>query len=106
MGLGGVSCAGPADRVVVGPVVTMPASRPQVRGLAVAGGKIVFVGDAASARKLLRSGGRLIALEKIAAYSKKHPELEWVIGSGWSGDWDWVNRGLGPSAAELDAVVA
>src|SRR5262245_13255616 len=152
MGLGGASWASQADLVVVGPVVTMAASRPHARGLAVADGKIVFVGDAASARKLLRSGGRLIALEpgqvvipglvdthnhmmdaglmrqrcaldmpggacggaknkasaleKIAAYSKNHPDLEWVIGSGWSGDWDWVNRDLGPSAAELDAVVA
>src|SRR5262245_249734 len=151
IGFGGTSWAGQADLVVVGPVVTMAASRPHARGLAVADGKIVFVGDAASARKLLGSGGRLIALEpgqvvipglvdahnhmmdaglmrqrcaldmpggacgdaknkasaleKIAAYGKKHPELEWVIGSGWSGDWDWVNRDLGPSAAELDAVV-
>src|SRR5215831_2090135 len=130
MGLGGASWASQADLVVVGPVVTMAASRPHARGLAVAGGKIVFVGDAASARKLLRPGGRLIALEreqtvipglvdahnpmmdaglmrqrcaldmpggacgvakskaealqKIAAYSEKHPELKWVIGSGWS----------------------
>jgi predicted amidohydrolase YtcJ len=154
MGLGGASWASQADLVVVGPVVTMAASRPHARGLAVAGGKIVFVGDAASARKLLRSGGRLIALEPgqvvipglvdahnhmmdaglmrqrcaldmpggacgeaknkvdalemIAKYSKEHPDLpgKWVIGSGWSGDWDWVNRQLGPSAAELDAVVA
>jgi predicted amidohydrolase YtcJ len=155
MGLGGASWASQADLVVVGPVVTMAASRPHARGLAVAGGKIVFVGDAASARKLLRSGGRLIALEReqtvipglvdahnhmldaglmrqrcpldmparpggacgeaknkvralemIAKYSKEHPDLKWVIGSGWSGDWDWVNRDLGPSAAELDAVVA
>src|SRR5262245_39513464 len=141
MGLGGASWASQADLVVVGPVVTMATSRPHARGLAVAGGKIVFVGDAASARKLLRPGGRLIALEreqtvipglvdthnhmmdaglmrqrcaldmpggacggaknkasaleKIAAYSKNHPDLEWVIGSGWSGDWDWVNRDLG-----------
>src|SRR5262245_27756172 len=155
MGLGGASWASQADLVVVGPVVTMAASRPQARGLAVAGGKIVFVGDAASARKLLRSGGRLIALEPgqvvipglvdahnhmldaglmrqrcpldmpgrpggacgeaknkvralemIAAYSKAHPDLKWVIGSGWSGDWGWVNPQLGPSAAGLDAVVA
>src|SRR5262245_42300047 len=141
MGLGGASWTSQADLVVVGPVVTMVASRPHARGLAVAGSKIVFVGDAASARKLLRPGGRLIALqreqtvipglvdahnhmmdaglmrqrcaldmpggacggaknkasalEKIAAYSKNHPDLEWVIGSGWSGDWDWVNRDLG-----------
>ena len=154
MGLGGVSWASDADLVVVGPVVTMAAGKPSARGLAVTGGKIVFVGDAASARKRLRPGGRLIALERganghpgpggrsrphagrgphapavppgrgrplrrrfagktkesalkiIAEYSKAHPELEWVIGSGWSGEWRWVNHKLGPSAAELDAVVA
>src|SRR5262245_24737870 len=154
MGLGGASWASQADLVVVGPVVTMVASRPHARGLAVAGSKIVFVGDAASARKLLRPGGRLIALQReqtvipglvdahnhmmdaglmrqrcaldmpggacggaknkvdalkmIAKYSKEHPDLpgKWVIGSGWSGDWDWDKPRLGPSAAELDAVVA
>src|SRR5262245_26870014 len=120
----------------------MAASRPHARGLAVAGGKIAFVGDAASARKLLRSGGRLIALEReqtvipglvdahihmldagvmrqrctldeaktkaralemIAAYSKEHPGLAWVIGSGWSLS---LFDERGPTAAELDAVVA
>ena len=63
MGLGGVSWASDADLVVVGPVVTMAAGKPNARGLAVTGGKIAFVGDAASARKRLRPGGRLIALE-------------------------------------------
>jgi predicted amidohydrolase YtcJ len=154
MGLGGVSWASDADLVVVGPVVTMAAGKPSARGLAVTGGKITFVGDAASARKRLRPGGRLIALERgqtvipglvdahvhmldaglmrqrcpldevgpcagappaktkesalkiIAKYSEAHPELEWVIGSGWSGEWRWVNRQLGPSAAELDEAVA
>src|SRR5262245_18365556 len=52
-----------ADLVVVGPVVTMAAGKPNARGLAVTGGKIAFVGDAASARKRLRPGGRLIVLE-------------------------------------------
>jgi len=33
--------------VVVGTVVTMAASRPQAQGLAVAGSKVAFVGDAA-----------------------------------------------------------
>ena len=64
MGLGGVSWASDADLVVVGPVVTMAAGKPSARGLAVTGGKITFVGDAASARKRLRPGGRLIALER------------------------------------------
>src|SRR5215475_2049883 len=52
-----------ADLVVVGTVVTMAAKPSAARGLAVTGGKIAFVGDAASARKRLRPGGRLIALE-------------------------------------------
>jgi predicted amidohydrolase YtcJ len=148
MGLGGASWASQADLVVVGPVVTMEASRPHAQGLAVAGGKIAFVGNAASAQKRLRPGGRLIvlepgqvvipglvdahvhmldaglmrqrlpldvaprgpdgkadALEMIADYSEKHPELEWVIGSGWSLLW-FDDKERGPSAAELDAVVA
>src|SRR5262245_8711760 len=151
MGLGGVSWAGQADLVVVGPVLTMAASRADAQGLAVAGGKIVFVGDAASPRKLLRRGGRLIVLEPgqtvipglvdahnhmmdgglmrqrcaldmpgtacgvaknkaealkiIAQYSKDNPELKWVIGSGWSLNW-FDDKARGPSAAELDAVVA
>src|SRR5262245_2170052 len=123
MALCGASWASQADLVVVGPIVTMAPSRLHAQGLAVAGGKIAFVGDAASARKRLRSGGRLIALERgqavipglvdahvhmlgagvmrqrctldeaktkaraleiIAAYSKEHPGLGWVIGSGWA----------------------
>jgi predicted amidohydrolase YtcJ len=113
-------------------------------GLAVAGGKVAFVGDAASAPKRLRPGGRLIALEPgqavipglvdahvhlldagvmrqrctldeattkaraleiIDAYSKQHPrsQLEWIIGSGWALS---LFDERGPTAAELDAVVA
>jgi predicted amidohydrolase YtcJ len=148
MGLGGVSWASDADLVVVGPVVTMAAGKPNARGLAVTGGKIAFFGNAASAQKRLRPGGRLIVLEPgqvvipglvdahvhmmdaglmrqrlpldvaprgpegkaraldlIADYSEKHPELEWVIGSGWSLLW-FDDKERGPSAAELDAVVA
>ena len=64
MGLCGTAwAASQADLVVVGTVVTMATNRPQGQGLAVAGGKIAFVGNAASARKLLRPGGRLIVLE-------------------------------------------
>src|SRR5262245_41144253 len=51
-----------ADLVVVGTVATMAAGKPNARGLAVTGRKIAF-GDAASARKRLRPGGRLIVLE-------------------------------------------
>src|SRR5262245_18363467 len=64
MGLVGVSWASDADLVVVGPVVTMADGKPNARGLAVTGGKIAFVGDAASARKRLRPGARLIVLER------------------------------------------
>src|SRR5262245_18856520 len=63
IGLSGVSWASDADLVVIGPVVTMAAKPSAARGLAVTGSKIAFVGDAASARKRLRPGGRLIALE-------------------------------------------
>ena len=150
MGLGGISWASDADVVVVGTVVTMAAGKPNARGLAVTGGKIAFVGDAASARKRLRPGGRLIvlepgqavmpglvdahvhmldaglmltrcpldeaprgpegkgpALEMIKECSKRAREKgkEWVIGSGWSLVW-FDDKGRGPSAAELDAVVA
>src|SRR5262245_62628533 len=63
MGLGDVSWASDADLVVVGPVVTMAAGKPNARALAVTGGKIAFVGDAVSARKRLRPGGRLMELE-------------------------------------------
>ena len=139
-----------ADLVVVGTVVTMAAGKPNARGLAVTGGKIAFVGDAASARKRLRPGGRLIvlepgqavipglvdahvhmldaglmltrcpldeaprgpegkdrALEMIAGCSERacKEDKEWVIGSGWSLLW-FDDKHRGPSAAELDAVVA
>jgi predicted amidohydrolase YtcJ len=150
MGLGGVSWASDADLVVVGPVVTMAAGKPNARGLAVTGGKIAFVGSAASAQKRLRPGGRLIVLEPgqvvipglvdahvhmlegglmlqrcpldeaprgpegktdalrmIAECSERarKESLKWVIGSGWSLLW-FDDKARGPSAAELDAVVA
>src|SRR5262245_19941628 len=50
------------DLVVVGNIATM-ANRPHAGGMAVAGGRLVFVGGAESARQLLRPGGRLIELE-------------------------------------------
>jgi predicted amidohydrolase YtcJ len=143
MALCGTSwAASQADLVVVGTVVTMAESRPRAQALAVAGGKVAFVGDAPSARKRLRPGGRLIALEPgqavfpglvdahvhmldagvmrqrctldeaktkaraleiIAEYSRAHPELAWVIGSGWALS---LFDERGPTAAELDAVVA
>src|SRR5215475_7729534 len=143
MGLYGTARAtSQADLVVVGTVVTMAASTPRAQALAVSGGKVAFVGDAASARKRLRPGGQLIALEPgqavvpglvdahvhmldagvmgkrctldeaktkaralelIAQYSRAHPELAWVIGSGWALS---LFEERGPTAAELNAVVA
>src|SRR5262249_13761040 len=157
IGLYGISWASDADLVVVGPVVTMATGKPSAaRGLAVTGSKIAFVGDAASARELLRRGGRLIALEPgqvvipglvdahvhmlegglmlqrctldgtgknqcgqegkartkdrvleiIAKYSKAHPKLEWIIGSGWSVTTEGFDPALGPTALMLDTAVA
>ena len=143
MGLYGTARAtSQADLVVVGTVVTMAASTPRAQALAVSGGKVAFVGDAASARKRLRPGGQLIALEPgqavvpglvdahvhmldagvmgkrctldeaktkaralelIGQYSRAHPELAWVIGSGWALS---LFEERGPTAAELNAVVA
>src|SRR5262244_1459 len=51
-----------ADLVVVGNIATM-AARPHAGGMAVARGRLVFVGGAESAGQLLRPGGRLIELE-------------------------------------------
>src|SRR5215813_13460950 len=143
MGLYGTARAtSQADLVVVGTVVTMAASTPRAQALAVSGGKVAFVGDAAAARKRLRPGGRLIALEPgqavvpglvdahvhmldagvmgkrctldeaktkaralelIGQYSRAQPELAWVIGSGWALS---LFEERGPTAAELNAVVA
>src|SRR5215211_7395422 len=41
---------------------TMDASAPKAEAIAVAGGRLVFVGDARRARALLRRGGRTIKL--------------------------------------------
>jgi predicted amidohydrolase YtcJ len=43
------------------------------------------------------------ALERIAGYAADHPELPWIIGSGWLQS--WFPRGC-PSRTALDAVVA
>src|SRR5262245_42887366 len=51
-----------ADLIVIGDVYTMDASAPKVEAIAVAGGRLVFVGDARRARALLRRGGRTIKL--------------------------------------------
>ncbi|HEX5825829.1 MAG TPA: amidohydrolase [Candidatus Limnocylindrales bacterium] len=46
---------------------------------------------------------RAAVFEKIRAYADAHPELDWIVGSGWyMGDFP---RGV-PHRADLDAVVA
>jgi hypothetical protein len=45
---------------------------------------------------------REACLEAIARYSTEHPELEWVVGSGWS--IDSFEHGT-PSRADLDAIL-
>ena len=47
-----------ADLIVIGDIHTMDASAPKAEAIAVAGGRLVFVGDARRARALLRRGGR------------------------------------------------
>ena len=56
------SYTGAADLIVIGDVYTMDASAPKAEAIAVAGGRLVFVGDARRARALLRRGGRTIKL--------------------------------------------
>ena len=51
-----------ADLIVIGDIHTMDASAPKAEAIAVAGGRLVFVGDARQARALLRPGGRTIEL--------------------------------------------
>ena len=51
-----------ADLIVIGDVYTMDAAAPKAEAIAVAGGRLVFVGDARRARALLRRGGRTIKL--------------------------------------------
>lgn len=43
------------------------------------------------------------ALRRIAGYAKEHPDLGWIIGSGWKQS--WFSRGC-PSKTLLDAVVS
>jgi len=45
---------------------------------------------------------RKACLETIARYSAEHPELDWIVGTGWSID---SFDGGTPSRADLDAVV-
>ena len=56
------SYTGAADLIVIGDVYTMDAAAPKAEAIAVAGGRLVFVGDARRARALLRRGGRTIKL--------------------------------------------
>src|SRR5262245_4119830 len=51
-----------ADLIVVGDVHTMNASAPRAEAIAVARGRLVFVGDGGRARALLRPDGRTVEL--------------------------------------------
>ncbi len=48
------------------------------------------------------AGSREECLEEVARYAEEHPELEWVVGSGWSID---SFPGGTPSRADLDAIL-
>ena len=52
-----------ADLVVIGDVHTMNPSAPTAEAIAVSDGRLVFVGTAAQARKLLKPGGKTIELK-------------------------------------------
>src|SRR5262245_6770310 len=58
----GIRTGSAADLIVIGDVHTMDASTAKAAAIAVAGGRLAFVGDARRARTLLRSGGRTIEL--------------------------------------------
>jgi predicted amidohydrolase YtcJ len=64
-------------------------------------GRIALVGSDAEAHE---SGGQTIAeyRELIAAYAQRHPEREWIVGSGW---WMAAFPGGTPHRRELDALV-
>jgi predicted amidohydrolase YtcJ len=51
---------------------------------------------------LHEANSREACLELIARYSAEHPELDWIVGSGWS--IDSFEGGI-PSRADLDTVV-
>lgn len=52
-----------ADLVVIGDVHTMSTAKPAAEAIAVAGGRLVFVGSGPEARKLLKPGGKTIELK-------------------------------------------
>src|SRR5262249_56865489 len=58
----GIRTGSAADLIVIGDVHTMDASTAKAAAIAVAGGRLAFVGDARRARTLLRPGGRTIEL--------------------------------------------
>jgi predicted amidohydrolase YtcJ len=60
---GGRPAAAPADLVLTGgPVRTLSAARPTAEALAVAGGRVVYVGDAAGARRFQGPATRVVDL--------------------------------------------
>src|SRR5262245_25975148 len=58
----GIRTGSAADLIVIGDVHTMDASTAKAAAIAVAGGRLAFVGDAGRARALLRPGGRTVEL--------------------------------------------
>jgi predicted amidohydrolase YtcJ len=59
-------------------------------------------GLAASQCYLFDAHSREECLDAVARYAAEHPELEWIVGGGWSID---SFAGGTPSRADLDAVV-
>lgn len=58
------SSAGDADLAVIGQIRTMSETVPQAEGMAVKGGRIVYVGKADEARKQLAPGGTVVELAR------------------------------------------
>lgn len=57
-----MASAGDANLVIIGPIRTMAEDKPQVQGMAVKDGRIIYTGTAEEARQHLAEGGSLIEL--------------------------------------------
>jgi len=58
-----MASAGEADLAIVGPIRTMAESSPEVQGMAIKDGRIIYTGSAEEARKQLTDGGTLVELK-------------------------------------------
>jgi hypothetical protein len=96
-----------ADLVLFnGRVCTMDANRPRAQAVAVAGNRILAVGDNADVRPLLRTGGQAVDLEGravIPGLIDAHVHLSWHSLAVYRGEVDLDNV---PSKAEAVARVA